>query len=72
MIDEYVWYYATANFQTRPVGQALPNPFGLLDMLGNLWEWTADWFEFDYYSKSPRDNPKGPEKGKLKVRRGGS
>lgn len=70
--NDYAWYYGSSNFQSHPVGTAKPNPFGLYDMLGNVWEWVSDWYDFDYYKKSPRENPQGPETGTLKTRRGGS
>lgn len=54
------------------VGCFAPNNFGLYDMAGNAWEWTTDNYQADYYEKSPSVNPKGPEKGRFKVIRGGS
>jgi sulfatase modifying factor 1 len=57
---------------TAPVGRFAPNGFGLYDMLGNAWEWTADFHESDYYANSPVDDPKGPATGTVRVRRGGS
>jgi len=47
------------------------SPYGLYDMTGNVWEWVTDWYESDYYAKSPDRNPKGPSSGKNRVLRGG-
>ena len=47
------------------------SPFGVFHMVGNAAEWVADWYVPDYYHKSPRENPKGPETGMWKVIRGG-
>ena len=54
----------------KPVGSYPPNAFGLYDMRGNLWEWCADWFDRDYYSRSPVNDPRGPAHGFIKVVRG--
>ena len=56
---------------TVEVGSYSPNGFGLHDMAGNVAEWVEDWYGADYYLKSPARNPKGPEKGKFRVFRGG-
>ena len=53
------------------VGAFPPNAFGIYDMTGNVWEWTTDWYDRDYYSVSPDRNPKGRERGAYKVIRGG-
>ena len=59
---------------TAPVG-SFPDGvshFGVLDMAGNVAEWTADLYQPDYYSVSPTDNPAGPETGAFRVVRGGA
>ncbi len=57
---------------TAPVGSFQPNPFGLYDMHGNAWQWCSDWYDAQYYAKSPKADPTGPESGELHVLRGGS
>ncbi len=42
------------------------------DMAGNLWEWTDDWYDSEYYANSPASNPLGPDIGEARVLRGGS
>ncbi len=48
------------------------SPYGIYDMAGNAWEWVNDWYDHDYYKKSPTKNPLGPTTGKSKVVRGGN
>lgn len=57
---------------THPVGEKLPNPFGLYDMHGNVWEWCQDWLDPGFYARSPRTDPAGPPSGSQRACRGGS
>ena len=67
---EHVWYEDTACGQTNPVGQMLPNLWGLYDMQGNVWEWCQDWY--GDYPAGAVTNPAGPARGQYRVVRGGS
>jgi len=53
------------------VGQLRPNGYGLFDMVGNVAQWVVDFYDKDYYRKSPERNPKGPSTGRFHVIRGG-
>ena len=66
------WIESNSGQTTHPVGKKLANGLGIFDMSGNVFEWTADWYAEDFYSKSPKQNPVGPAAGKFKVNRGGS
>jgi formylglycine-generating enzyme len=57
---------------TAPVDAFPPNGFGLYNVTGNVWEWCADWYDATYYATSPRDDPRGPDRGTSRVMRGGS
>ena len=69
-LDAIAWCGEGFDGSTHPVGQKAPNAFGLHDMLGNVWEWTEDWFG-EYPGGSVTD-PRGPASGSYRVNRGGS
>src|SRR4030042_6440937 len=71
-IDSTLVNYGKKYKTTLRVGSFKPNDFGLFDIGGNVWEWTMDNYEADFYTNSPSQNPKGPNSGRFKVIRGGS
>jgi formylglycine-generating enzyme required for sulfatase activity len=72
LLNEYAWSYKNSHNKTHPVGQLKPNDWRLYDMHGNVWEWCQDWYNKNYYDRSPKKNPKGPSSGTYRVLRGGS
>jgi formylglycine-generating enzyme required for sulfatase activity len=64
------WTKDNSNSTTHPVGQLGPNAWGLYDMLGNIWEWTHDWY--GSYSGGAERDPTGASSGSVRVSRGGS
>ncbi|MGB5539553.1 MAG: formylglycine-generating enzyme family protein [Gammaproteobacteria bacterium] len=71
-LEENAWFINNSEDIPQPVATRRPNAFGLYDMLGNVWEWVADWYAPDGYAASTITDPAGPGEGVAKVRRGGS
>ncbi len=71
-LGDYAWFEKNSGRRAQLVGQKLPNPWGLYDICGNVWEWCNDFYQVDYYQQAPRQDPKGPDAGQTKVVRGGA
>jgi formylglycine-generating enzyme required for sulfatase activity len=73
-LGDYAWYDNNSGGNPHPVGTKKPNAWGLYDMHGNMQEWCQDWYEKDWYSKGPEENPLNEsygEKNSRVVRGGG-
>jgi formylglycine-generating enzyme required for sulfatase activity len=71
-LGDYAWFDKNSGGHPQPTGLKRPNPWGLHDMVGNVWQWCNDFYQVDYYQQSPRENPRGPKEGENKVVRGGA
>ncbi|MFW6254206.1 MAG: formylglycine-generating enzyme family protein [Chitinivibrionales bacterium] len=68
-IDSFTWYEGNSESTTHPVGEKRPNPFGLYDITGNVWEWCHDIYAT--YTTDTQVDPRGPAAGTHRVMRGG-
>jgi formylglycine-generating enzyme required for sulfatase activity len=71
-LDGYGWFGGNSGGMPHAVGLKRANPWGLYDVHGNVWQWCQDWYDKDYYTNSPKDDPGGPPGGSERVIRGGS
>ena len=69
-LSDYAWYLGNSGNHTHPAGKKKPNPWGLYDMGGNVWQWCADWH--GPYDKNDVKDPKSEESADGHVGRGGS
>jgi len=71
-LKDFAWQKENAEGRPHAVKQLQPNPWGLYDMTGNVWEWCHDRFDDQYYMQGGGKDPTGPATGAIRVMRGGS
>ncbi len=71
-LQYYSWYDRNSDDETHQVGTKKPNPYGLYDMHGNVWQWVADWYAYNYNGLSSSNPLRTERTSSYKVLRGGS
>ena len=71
-LETIAWFHKSSPGDWHDVAQKQPNAWKLYDMLGNVEEWTGDFYDGDYYGKSPSQDPTGPSSGERRAIRDNS
>ena len=70
LLGQFAWFAGNSGSEPHSAGTRSPNPWGIADMHGNVWEWVTDWF--GPYKPDPQRDPRGPDIGDRRSVRGGS
>ena len=70
-LGDFAWFFDNSEGHTHPVTGKKPNPWGLYDMHGNVFQWCTDFYDKGYYDKSPAKDPANLDKTDFRVLRGG-